>query len=1145
MNNDELRIQIEKYIEAGYIEEANQLILQYKELIGNNDEIASMEAVLKIYMGEYDKGLECIREGLKFNINNSDLYFTMGNIYEIKKEYDRAYLCYEKSLLYNLKEENKNVILSAIENLKSNYEIKVNNYSIVILTYNQLDYTKVCINSIKNYNGNDDCEIIIIDNNSTDGTVEWIKEQEGIKYILNEENKGFPAGCNQGIEIANKDNDIFLLNNDTVIMPNSIFNLRMGLYSSEKVGATGAVSNSVSYYQQISEQYDDFETYMNYSLRNNISDEAFYEERVKLVGFAMLIKRETLNKVGLLDERFTPGNFEDDDISFRIIKEGYKLLLCKDSYIHHFGSVSFKEDSKKYTKLLETNSRKFKEKWGFVSEYSNFIRNEIVDQIDELKNKNINVLEIGCATGATLLEIKNRYKSANIYGIEINKKAAEIAESFADIRSDNVESIELSYEEKFFDYIIFADVLEHLQDPWSVLNNIKKYLKDDGYILASIPNVMHYSVVRELLNGNWSYADSGILDRTHLRFFTLSEINKMLINTGYSMEKCLSTSLQVDNNDKIFIDELVKLSSDSLTKQFEAYQYIVKAKKFFDKKVRLEDKHQTQKANNLSISNKSSENIYESNATDKVNDNICESSIINKNCDIRGIDRIFFGKGVVVQKDCWLNVVDNDFKSDYMIEFGDGTNIGRRSTISASNKIVLGKNVLLGPNVFISDHNHEYRHIEIPIIYQGITSYENFITIGDNTWIGTNSCIVGNVKIGKNCVVAANSVVKYDVPDYCVVAGSPAKVVKFFDIETGKWCPFEGNEKALSSIEERKELLKYTVPITKLKSMQIEVSSICNLECPQCFNKIDGHVNRIFSRELWDEKIKPYLNQLEHIHLVGIGEPLLCKDLFYFIEDSKQSNLIVHTTSNLQLVDENIAKQIVLSGLDELSFSCDGIKDETYGKIRINGKLNNLKKALELINKFKKEFNSITPRLILNFGALKMNISELPKLVEFAANNNVDEVIAYHDIIYNENLKEESLYNYKQLSDEMFIKAYEKAKALGIKLFIPGLFSNPIKYCESGIYCGYPFSHLWIYSDGRVGPCCMDFPNRFVLGDLNENSIEEIWNSKPILDLRKQLSTDPEYTCKFCVQHGKMNISDKRYFFRFKDSDNYMKKLDD
>lgn len=583
MNKEEVKSQIQQYIEQGLLEEAEQAISQYKKIIGYDDEIASMEAIINIYSGNYDEALNCLKVGLENNIFNSDLYFTMGNIYEMKEEYNKAYLCYEHSLICDDKEENKNIILEAIDNLKKNFNIDVNNYSIVILTYNQLDYTKVCIDSIRKYNGCDNCEIIIIDNKSTDGTVEWIKEQNGIKYILNDENKGFPAGCNQGIEMSEKNNDIFLLNNDTVIMPNSIFNLRMGLYSDEKIGATGAVSNSISYYQQIGEQYDDFDGYMKFALRNNITNEISYEERVKLVGFAMLIKRNALDKVGLLDERFTPGNYEDDDISFRIIMEGYKLLLCKDSYIHHFGSISFKENSSKYSALLKTNSKKFEEKWGFVSEYSSFIRNEIIGLINKEREAEINVLEVGCACGATLLAIKNRYPYSNLYGIEFNEGSASIAKKFASVTAENIENSQLSYDKKFFDYIIFADVLEHLYNPQKVLENIKEYLKDDGYILASIPNVMHYSVIQQLINGSWTYEDAGILDKTHIRFFTKNEIIKLFSNSGYRDIGIGSIKSYMSAEDKKFIKQIGELSKVPVSEEFENYQYILMAKNYNDR----------------------------------------------------------------------------------------------------------------------------------------------------------------------------------------------------------------------------------------------------------------------------------------------------------------------------------------------------------------------------------------------------------------------------------------------------------------------------------------------------------------------------------------------------------------------------------
>lgn len=548
-----------------------------------------MKSFIDIENEDYDKALKNIRECITENIFNGDLYFNMGKVYENKKDYNRAYLCYEQAISYINDINDKNVILKEMKNLKEKFKITVNNYSIIILTYNNFDYTKKCIESIKEFNKSNNYEIVIVDNNSTDGTTEWLKQQKDIKYILNTENKGFPAGCNQGIEMAEMRNDILLLNNDTVIMPNSIFNLRMGLYSNENIGATGAISNNVSYYQQIGQIYNTFEEYMEFAKQNNITNEDSYESRIKLVGFAMLIKRNVLDKVGKLDELFTPGNFEDDDLCFRIMLEGYKLLLCKDSFIHHAGSTSFGKDLIQFRNVMAINSKKFEDKWGFNSSYSTFIRQEIIDLIDD-NDKNINVLEVGCACGATLLAIKNKYPNSNIYGIELNESAAKIAGTFADVRAENIENINLSYEEGYFDYIIFADVLEHLYNPEKVLENMKKYLKDDGFILASIPNVMHYSVIKALINGNWTYEDAGILDKTHIRFFTLNEIGKMFNKLNFKDISVSATGINISEEDEKFIDNISKLSLIDVKQQFKLYQYIIKARNSNIIKEKIKDK---------------------------------------------------------------------------------------------------------------------------------------------------------------------------------------------------------------------------------------------------------------------------------------------------------------------------------------------------------------------------------------------------------------------------------------------------------------------------------------------------------------------------------------------------------------------------
>ena len=136
-----------------------------------------------------------------------------------------------------------------------------------------------------------------------------------------------------------------------------------------------------------------------------------------------------------------------------------------------------------------------------------------------------------------------------------------------------------------------------------------------------------------------------------------------------------------------------------------------------------------------------------------------------------------FGVNTIIQRDCWLDIAFENPHPGPMIIFGDGTNIGRRSTISAANMIVFGKWVLVGMNVYISDTGHEYHDINKPIIFQGITTTNGRVEIGDGTWIGTNAVILG-VKIGEQCVIGASSVVTRDIPDYSVAVGNPARVIK-------------------------------------------------------------------------------------------------------------------------------------------------------------------------------------------------------------------------------------------------------------------------------------------------------------------------------------------------------------------------------
>jgi len=147
------------------------------------------------------------------------------------------------------------------------------------------------------------------------------------------------------------------------------------------------------------------------------------------------------------------------------------------------------------------------------------------------------LLEIGCGNGDTAAHAKSTGKCVASCGVELCTEPAEEARTKMDlVVIGDVETLELPFERESFDVLIMSEVVEHLRDPWAALRKLHPFMKPGAIVMAGSPNVAHYSVLRMQIHGDWTYAESGIMDRTHLRWFTPASYRRLFEDCGFAVE---------------------------------------------------------------------------------------------------------------------------------------------------------------------------------------------------------------------------------------------------------------------------------------------------------------------------------------------------------------------------------------------------------------------------------------------------------------------------------------------------------------------------------------------------------------------------------------------------------------------------------
>lgn len=367
--------------------------------------------------------------------------------------------------------------------------------SIVILSYNQLEYTKFCLESIRKYTTDVPYEIIIIDNASDMETVNYLKEQKDILLILNQYNRGFAGGCNEGIKLAEGEY-VLLLNNDTIVTSKWLYHMWELLRENREIAMTGPLTNATVGKQMIEVPYgENMEEMQAFAEKISESKEKPWRT-LRLVAFCTLIRKQIFDEIGMFDENFAVGNYEDDDFNIRSLLAKKKMYICRNSFIHHFMNVSFKQKNIQRERIMMKNKLLLEDKWDLAdwnhhAVYNKYMLNTIIEHGGK------NILHIGCGLGALAVELKDLDNTYRIVGIEEHPIRKKIAQEFLDKLYTYDEWLE--EKRKIFDVIIVECMLE--KKGIDLLERVKEYSSRQSLVLLRVFNANHITSLERVVTG--------------------------------------------------------------------------------------------------------------------------------------------------------------------------------------------------------------------------------------------------------------------------------------------------------------------------------------------------------------------------------------------------------------------------------------------------------------------------------------------------------------------------------------------------------------------------------------------------------------------------------------------------------------------
>ena len=440
--------------------------------------------------------------------------------------------------------------------------------SIIIFAHGREQQLFSCLWSIETFTSKDSYELFVIGK----GLQLSGEAATKIKYFEIEDNP--VAAINKAIADSNG-RDIAFLYGDTVVTSNWLPRLQQVLYNTKNCGAVGPIGYNSSIYQSVPiEERKEYSTIRDMALvaaENAVHNKGQVSHSLFLDAFCILFTREIWQRFGPWVEEYQCPAKAVMDYTVNLIKAGYDCLVAKEVWLHNsFYPLRGAEYSDELV---------FRKIRGFSSGYSMGAREDLLD-LANLKKSDLTIMDIGCACGGTLMKAREMNPNAQLYGIELSSGAAAVAEHFGQVFQADMLTIDKPELLGKFDYIFMGDVLEHIVDTDEALAKVYSWLKKGGQLIVSVPNIANISIITNMLMGKWHYEDSGILDRTHMRFFTYKEMVENLARHNFTVKSSAYSHLNFESPAPELREALLNLPFIKVDPQdLDAFQWVFVAEK--------------------------------------------------------------------------------------------------------------------------------------------------------------------------------------------------------------------------------------------------------------------------------------------------------------------------------------------------------------------------------------------------------------------------------------------------------------------------------------------------------------------------------------------------------------------------------------